>query len=226
MKRIYEFITKANQVLLFLAVLGVSAFVTYLVYQDSSRHYQPPHVSIAQTPEALKKVVVDDVRLLGSFSGIYVFGVIKREVAPNGQPESNRKLKMDSSFSSREGDSGQIVNVVFSKDGRKVKTLLEADGLVLSHHLNGDYRADKFKAFLFLCATEDTDGNHVLDSNDRNDLYIISNDLVKPDIVIHGVLGYDIVSDTRLVVKTRDHDELHFTDVDIETLEKKEVKWK
>jgi len=226
MKRIFEFITKANQVLLFLAVLAVFAFATYLIYQDSSRSYQTPHVSVAQTPEALKKVVVDDVRLLGNVSGVYVFGVVKREVAPSGENEVNTKRKMDFGSFSRDNESGQIVNAVFSKDGRKVKTLLEADGLVLSHSIHGDYRAGKFKAFLFLCATEDTDGNHLLDSNDRNDLYIISDDLTKPDIIIHGALSYDITSDTHLIVKTRDHGELQFTDVNIETLEQKEVKWK
>lgn len=226
MKRIYEFITKTNQILIFLATLGVLAGITYLFYQATSTRYQPPHVAIAQTPEEIKRVVVDDVRFLGDSSGIYIFGIIKREVAPSGQPTRRGEAKVFGSFSGSERENGEIVNVVFSKDGRKVKTLLEADGLVLSYAFSGQYRAEKFKPLLFSCVTEDTDGNHVFDKNDRNDLYIVSDDLGKPDMVIHGLLGYDIVSNSRIIIKTREHDILHFYDIDTDTSERKEVIWK
>ena len=229
MKRIYEFITKANQVLLFLLVLGVLGFLGFFAYQESSNHYTPPQVPIAQTPEAMKRVVVEDVRWLGAVSGTYIFGIVKKEIAPAEQSERRLTMKMSKSYlgSGEDDDRGQIVNVIFSRDAQKVKTLLEADGLVIDSQLSGGYSAaEKFRAALFRCVTDDTDGNHLLDHKDRNDLYIVPHDMAKADIVIKGILDYDVVSETRLLTKTREKDGLHFIEINIETLEKKDVTWK
>jgi hypothetical protein len=227
MKRIYEFITKANQVLLFLVIIGGTATISYLVYESFSDHYEPPHVSVAQTPEETKKTVVEDVRFLGQSSGFYMFGIVKRVVTPTEEVRRKTpKLALVCSLSGDGGYVGEIVNVVFSKGEQRVKELLQNDGLVLSHYVSGNYRSEKIKPLLFLCVTEDTDGNHVLDKNDRNDLYVISDGLDKPDLVIKGVLDFDVISPTHLMVKTGEQNALQFWDIDTETQAKKEVSWK
>ena len=81
MKRIYDFITKANQVLLFLALLGAMIGIGIVIYHETVSHYEPPHVAVAQTPEEVKRTEVRDVRFLGETSGVCVFGIVKCEVA-------------------------------------------------------------------------------------------------------------------------------------------------
>lgn len=222
MKRLFDFLIKANQVLLFLILLGAIALAIYIFYQTTADHYEPPHVSIAQTPEEEKKVVVSDVRFLGESKGIYLFGIVKREIAEPGQGG----MRMINSLS-RGYDEGQIVNVVFSKGSKTVKTLLKADGLVVDNNLSGqNYSDTNFTPYLFMCVTEDTDGNHVLDTRDREDLYIVARDLSTPDVVIKGASGFNVISATHLVVKIGTGEKVQFLDVDTEHETQKAVEWK
>ena len=226
MKRIYEFITRTNQILFFVAALGAIGGISYLVFRESFRNYEPPHVPVAQTPEDLKQTVIKDVRFLGQASGLFVFGVVKREVQPARPSGGKGEIARFSSYASANEGGGEIVNVVFARGGRKVKTLLENDGLVLSHHLSGAYQSTKFKPHLFLCVTEDTDGNHVLDQRDQNELFVVADDLGKSDLIIRGVSTFDVVSPTHVVVKTGEPGAIRFWDVDTDTLEKTEIAWK
>lgn len=227
MKRIYDWITKANQILLFFAIIGATALIAYTVYA-SSRRDDPPHVLVAQTTEEAKASIVEDVRFIGQSSGLYVFGIMKHMIT--AAEERRRKSFMLASASSlgneELADTGEMVNVVFSKGEERVRTLLQNDGLVLSHRVPGEYGSEKFKALLFLCVTEDTDGNHRLDKSDRNDLYVISDGLEKADLVVKQVLAYQVISPTHVAVKTGEGNVLQFWDVDTETQTKKEVVWK
>jgi len=133
---------------------------------------------------------------------------------------------MISSLSDVDEDNGEMVNVVFSKGDQRVKTLLSKDGLVLSADVSGNYRSENIDALLFRCVTEDTDGNHRLDQNDRNSLYVIPTDLKKPDLVIDGVLNFQVISTTNVMVKTGTTNDIHFWDINTMTQTKKEVLWK
>ncbi len=133
---------------------------------------------------------------------------------------------MISNLSGEGENDGEMVNVVFSKGAQRVKTLLANDGLVLSADVSGTYRSEKFDALLFRCVTTDTDGNHRLDKNDRNNLYVVSTDLKKSDLLIEGVLDFQVVSPTHLIAKTGTTNAIHFWDIDTQTQAKKEVLWK
>jgi hypothetical protein len=213
MKRIYDWIAKANQVLLFFVIIGGTALVSYLVYQ-SSRRYEPPHVSVAQTAEEAKGSVVEDVAFLGESSGIYVLGIVKRVVTTGGEPWLKPSIAR---LGNGDDAGGETVNVVFSKGEERVRTLLQKDGLVLSHNVGGQYGPVKIKALLFRCVTEDTDGNRRLDQNDRNDLYVVSEDLGKPDIVVKGIVDFRVISPTHMAVKTGEGNVARFWDIDTET---------
>jgi hypothetical protein len=177
---------------------------------------------VAQTPGEEIKTVVSDVRFLGESGGVYVFGIVKHEIAQRGQIG----IRMISNLSGEYSDN-QIVNVIFSNGSKKLKTLLEDDGLVVENNLPGHYYSDtNFTPYLFMCVTEDTDGNHVLNTRDREDLYIVARDLSKPDIVIKGASSFDVISATHLLVKTHAGDAVRFLDVDTEGLTQKEIKWK
>lgn len=226
MKRILEFITKANQLLFFLVMIAGLVGITLLLKSELTRSYQPPSVPVAQSAEVLKKTIVDDVKFLGETSGVYLFGIVRREVETDGNPSRRDKMESRGSWSYLDGDRGQMVNVIFSKGGQKVRTLLANNGLVISFQIPGKYQTDKLKVSTFLCITEDTDGNHVLDKNDRNDLYIVAEGLEKADIVVKGVMTHDRVSGAHLLVKIRDGESIQFYDYDTDTLAKTEVMWK
>ena len=228
MKRIYDWITKANQVLLFLVIIGGTALVAYTVYQ-TTRRFEPPHVLVAQTAEEAKGSVVEDVAFLGQSSGLYVLGVVKRVVTTGKEPWSRSSM---GSLGKGGDDAGETVNVIFSKGEQRVRTLLQKDGLVLSHNVATEYGylsergPNKIKALLFLCVTEDTDGNHRLDQNDRNDLYVVSEALEKPDVVVKGAASYRVISPTHVVIKTGERNAAKFWDLDTETQAMKEIVWK
>lgn len=223
MKRLFDLIIKINQILLFLALLGMIGGIIFIIYQLKSEHYQPPQVAVAQTSEGEKKTAVEDVRFLGESGDIYVFGIVKREVAKYEQTG----MRMINSLSDRDNE-GQIVNVVFSKGSKRVKTLLKDEGLVIENNLYDryNYSDTNFTPYLFMCVTEDTDGNLVLDGRDREDLYIVARDLNKPDMVIKGASSFNVVSATHLLVKTGTGDAVHFMDVDTERQTQKEIEWK
>jgi hypothetical protein len=226
MKRIYDWITKANQVLLFFVIVGGTALVSYLIYQ-SSRRYEPPHVSVAQTTEEAKGSVVEDVEFLGQWSGLYVLGIVKRVVTTAKEPWGRPSM---SYLGKGNDNAGQTVNIVFSKGEKRVRTLLEKDGLVISHNVYGNVYGqqgpEKTKALLFRCVTEDTDGDHRLDQDDRNDLYVIAEGLERPDVVVKGVLDFRVISPTHVAVKTGEGSVVRFWDIDTETQAQKEILWK
>jgi hypothetical protein len=222
MKRLYDLITKANQVLLFFVIIGGTILVAYLVYQ-ATRRYEPAHVSVAQTAEEAKGSMVEDVVFLGQSSEVYVLGIVKRVVITGGEPW----LKPSIGRLGKGDDSGgETVNLVFSKGEQRLRTLLQKDGLVLSHNVWAEHGPEKIKALLCRCVTEDTDGNHRLDENDRNDLYVVSEGLVRPDIVVKGVVDSRVISPTHVVVKTGEGNVVRFWDIDIETQAQKEIVWK
>ena len=224
MKRLYEWITKANQVLLFPLIILVGIGVSFLFYDLylSRRPYQPPSVAVAQSTEEAKKSVIEDVRFLDEYDGIYVFGLMKRIIVAD-----ESALRKAGSLGSDDGrDNTRIVNVVFSKLDQPVKKLLQNDGLILSNDIYNESEPQKLRASAFVCVTEDTDGNHRLDENDRNDLYVVSPNFDKPYLVVKGISMHQLMSPTRLAVKTRENDVIHFWDIDIETQAKKEIPWK
>ncbi len=222
MKRIYDWITKANQVLLFFVIIGGTALVSYAIYQ-SFRRSEQPHVAVAQTAEEAKQSVVQDVMFLGQSSGIYVLGLMKRVVTTSNEPWLRPRV----SYLGKGGDNGgETVNVVFSKGEQRIRTLLPKDGLVLFHSVYNEQDREKVKAMLFNCVTEDTDGNHRLDGNDRNDLYVVADGLERPDIVVKGALEYRTISPNHLAVKTQEGDAIKFWDIDTVTQERKEIPWK
>jgi hypothetical protein len=223
MKRLYDWITKANQVLLFFLIIGATLWISFLIYNyNSQQRYEPPSVAIAQSAEEAKSSVVQDVVFLDEYSGVYVFGLMKRVILD----ESSRRRLLASSLGNEEvAYPGHMVNVVFSRAEQPVRRLLQNDGLVLSHSV-AKHGSDKLKASLFVCVTEDTDGNHRLDESDRKDLYVVSESLDKPDFVVKGGSEYHIISPTHLAVKTTESNGIHFWDIDIETQAKKEISWK
>jgi hypothetical protein len=135
MKRIYEWITKANQVLLFFLIIGAAVGISYLFYDlYRTRHvFDEPSVAIAQTAEEAKTSnVVQEVRFFDEYDGIYVFGLVKRFILD----ASDKRRLLSSSLGNEEvRDPGQIVNVVFSKAEQPVRKLLPNDGMILSHSI-------------------------------------------------------------------------------------------
>ncbi len=225
MKRIYDLITKANQVLFFLVAIGAIVAVSLAIYQ-STRPFKHPQMPVVQNPSESAKTTVEDVRFLGVSDGIFVFGVVKRAVGPGPESAGGTELRMATSWGSRDLERGQIVNVTFSKSDQRVKVLLPNDGLVIDHELVAEHPTHKFGAHLFKCVAEDTNGDHVLSADDRTDLYIVARDLSRPDIVVRGVVDFDVVSANHVLVKMHDGQAPRFVDIDIETAKQTDVAWK
>jgi hypothetical protein len=229
MKRIYEFISKANQVLLFLAALMAITAMSYSLYSDFTRRYgryESTHVAIVEPNDQTIATSIQDVRFLGSSRDFVLFGIVKHGIKSKMGNWGQSALASSVANSARaDYGAGEIVNIVFCRKGRKIRNLFENDGLVLTSHL-GEIGASKLEAFVFTTVTEDTDNNRRLDDQDRQDLYIVDKDLTKPDMVIKGVIDFEVLSPTRLVVKMRGGDPARFLEVDIEAQKTSEIQWK
>ena len=236
MNRIFQFITKANQVLLFVGLLAVLGIVAYNIYPRQSSHYAPPHVTVVEPEKSSKPTPIKDVRFLAQRAAVNVFAIVKSEVLPANTQTGRRvgelhmaRVAESGSESGSEEERDEIVNVVFMRGSEKIRTLLSADGIVFDHGMNwrdSDNRVKPLACFLFDCVTEDTDHNKVLDARDRRDLYLVSPDLSKPDLIIPDLRDYDIISDQVILVKTGSGGNPRFFQVNTTTLEKTELVWK
>lgn len=225
MARFISFITKTNQLLLFLVLIAGLVGIGSIIWSElSSRGHSSVQVVESTSPAAVE--TVSDVRLLGKSDQTYVLGLCRREVTGNRPPSALVTRKAKSSFSS--GDStGEIVNIRFVTPGKPNTNLLKADGLVLHHELSPAlYNHTDLNLLIFRCVTEDTDQNKVLDHDDRMDLYLTSPDGVSAQLVITGASNYTITSDHELVVSKQDETGLHLLAIDADTLVAKEIDWK
>jgi hypothetical protein len=133
MKRIYEWITKANQVLLFFLIIAAASWFWYLFYDlyQRNRVLDAPSIAIAQTAEDVKKTVIQDVQFLDEYDGIYVLGLIKHMIID----EAGRRRLLSGTLGNEETRLAErMVNVVFSRAEQPSRKLLQNDGLILSYH--------------------------------------------------------------------------------------------
>ena len=227
MKRLYDLITKANQILLFVAALALVGLAAYWVIDLlPGDRWEGPQVPIAQTPEERRKIKIDDIRFLGKFDGYHMFGVIKGMIDARYQSDGDISSAA-SKISGAGGGSAEMVNVLFVVEGKSQRALLASDGLVLWHNLASKRLNDEFRFHRFHCITEDTNGDRVLDRKDRADLYVVDLDLKRPDLVIKDAGSVEVLGPTMLLVKNTDvGGGIHFFEVDCEARTQKEIVWK
>ncbi len=224
MKRLYEFITKANQVLLFVALLGLIGLLVFLTH-DSLSTGTGPQVSVAAPTAAPEKQKIRNVKFLGKSGAHFVFGII-RETVSLDTPSSDMQLAGPAKRKPRGESEEEIVNIAFS-DGKKiVKMLLPHDGLVIRRQLAEIHDYETFSAHIFTCIPEDTNGDKVLDLKDRQDLVIVDPKLQRPDIVVKGALDVETISRVLAVVKSGTSENPRFIEIDASTGGQSEVAWK
>ncbi|HVF72803.1 MAG TPA: hypothetical protein VM940_14470 [Chthoniobacterales bacterium] len=132
MKKLYDWITKANQVLLFFVILGAGIGIGYIFYDNYKRRhvFDTPSVAIAQSAEEAKTAFVQEVHFLSEYDGIYVFGIMKRMILD----EAARRRWLSGSLGNEEtAYPGHMVNVVFARVGQPARKLLPNDGLIVSN---------------------------------------------------------------------------------------------
>ncbi len=227
MKRLYDFITKANQVIFFLTAMALVGFAAYKIIAECFRdEWAGPQVPIARTPEERGKIKIDDIHLLGKRAGHYVFGVIKGMIDARDEFAGDISSAASKITGSGAG-SAEIVNVLFVSAGVPPRSLLKSDGLVLTYTLASQRPNEGFRFHRFYCITEDTNGDHVLDRNDRRDLYVVDMDLKRADMIIEDAGSVEEVSPTVLLSKNTDSNGVvRFFEIDCEARTQTEVVWK
>lgn len=227
MKRVYDFITKANQVILFIAVVGLVGLAAHRIIEELVRDpWDGPQVPIAQTQEESRKIKIDDLRFLGKHADYYVLGVIKGMIDPRYESDGDISSAASKIGGSSRG-SAEMVNALFVSQGKSPRSLLKSDGLVLWYSLATKRANEELRFHRFHCITEDTNGDHVLDRKDRSDLYIVDLDLKRPDMVINDAGSVEILGPTTLLMKNTDaNGGIHFFEIDCEARTQTEVVWK
>jgi hypothetical protein len=219
MSRFFSFVAKANQVLFLLVLIGVAILVTtFFIDEYSNNRTRNVPIVDAAKPESSVENSPASVIFLGKTDAAYVIGIIR--------PEVIRHRDAPRLLSSKSKDfEGELVNVHFVTPTGVAVPLLKTDGLVLSHVLSpSNYEKDELNICLFRCVTDDTDGNRVLNEEDRVDLHLTSIDGSTAPLVIKSAVDYDVVSNTELVVTTRDAQGIEILSVDTRTLTVHSVK--
>lgn len=220
-------LSKINQVLFLVILLTVVGMIGYFVLDDMAANRARRHNGVATTPEKTEISYRVDPEFQARGGGTYAFAIVREPAKDSESP---------SSFSSRSGEPfRQTVNFNFVRDGRKARSLLPSNALVVSqnlahpneiHHYGPAAEDTPFAQWLFCCVTEDTNHDGQLAPNDRQDLYIVDPKLAKPDMVIQDVLTYHILNDHQLLVPTGDSDNPRYLLVDIGARTRTEIPWK
>jgi hypothetical protein len=225
MRRILQFVTHANQFLLFAAILVSIVFVGYQVARELRRDYSPPEIRVISSEAAASVPIEQQVELLGFRDGVFAFGIKQSQVAAY---DIEHSAAQTNSFSSaREGYGTSLVNVVFSDGDKVVKRLLDRDGMILHYKMaDRSMSGEKFAYHLFWCVTKDSNGDGVLNSSDRKTLFIVSPSLSSPDLVLDDASEPTVIATDILVVRTGFGSDSRFWTIGPELGIRKEIVWK
>ena len=245
LKRIYSFITRANQVLFFIGICVVLIAVGFALYREIFRptYYNPgPQVSI-ENPEQGKdpskpSATITDVDVLYRDEVTTIIGIWKSQIQkPNGDKAAVfGDIGVASAASSvakqarMYGGRGALVNLRIFKTGSSTfRNLLPSDGLIVSNDYDlRRYAPQQFKtlaAFIFEVVTDDTNNDSMLTAEDDRTLILVDRSQEKPDLKIPNYMSYGYSSPGKIVVKTKTKDEVRFLEVELTTFKTSEIPW-
>jgi len=245
-KRIYSFITRANQVLFFLGICIVLAVLGFALYKEIFRatyYDHGPQVRIENpntekdSNEPSPPATITDIDVLYRDEVVTIIGIWKSQIQkPNGDKaavfESLGVAKAASSVAEQArmyNDRGALVNLrIFKTGSSSFRNLLPSDGLIIGNDYDlRQYAPQPLKtpAFIFEVVTDDTNNDSTLTREDDRSLILVDRALEKPDLKIPNFIRYGYSSSGKIVVRTKNKNEVRFLEVDLATFKTSEIPW-
>ena len=223
MKRIFAFLTAANQVLLFIGALAALVLLGMALVQEL-RPRGTDGVPVRDASEKPAPPEITSVDFLTRSHGFALFGVRKDYVGKE-TPELAAHAGKITSSSYHLGMSHHL-NVIFSDGTRVRRHLLPQDGMILRHAFASEEDEERrFKAHVFHCVLTDTNHDGMLGYNDSAALLIVRPDLSGENLRIDDVRDFTVLSRDELLVETGTGAQTRFWIVDAATFDRREVAW-
>lgn len=223
MKKFLAFVSTANQLLIFLAVLLFIFMIGKDLISDILKpSYEKPKIKIIGNSDDVKDVV--EVKYLTTFDkeilDTYIFDISSDSITIKSGPElGGSTLNM---FSGGARKTYQKVNLLFVPKSGSSYLLMKNNAYITK---TSYYRVSKDKdrynknlsKNIYLVISKDTDADGFLSRDDMADLYVSDYNGKNLNIVLKGVESYKPIKDDLIMIEVRGKSDMVFYTYDLLT---------
>ena len=205
--KIYNFITKANQIIFF----GFAIFMAIIFLLSLIPILNTPQVTIINTKESnssgtkVQEIIYEKV-FSKYIKDTYVIELKSNQILQKSR--NNFGLTPTLGYSSMIGYSGDklaLVNLLFTKRGESARKLFDKDSYITSFKLykirsSKRYNSMKLEKNIYSVIKDDTNKDNILDSKDREDLYVSDYDGQNLTLVTEDIVSYKLVEDNQVLI--------------------------
>jgi len=198
MNKVMSFISKANQVIFFFAVLIVIVILSYQLLSSLFKTpYTPPKIQIVDKDSQKKNDV--EVKYKVDFERS-IMDVLVFEISANAI-ETKQESTMLSMF--EYSNKFQTVNLLFSSKSGASYKLMENNAYIrrASFYKLKDDSRDKLSKNFYLIVSNDTNGDGFLSKKDDSNLFLSDYNGKNMALVLKGVNDYQVIQDNLLLIE-------------------------
>ena len=207
--KIFNFISKSNQILFFLVAIGL---IVVMVISLLPHDYSRPAVKIERNLEqnSTKETLVKNQYFKSFYSHIndifiikvYADNIVREEILHYSAPRSS-----SSDFYNQ--NKHALVNLIFAKEGKKSYKLLKDDAYITSLNImknNQTVRKEyadsyfKLEKNIYTIVTHDTNNDDFLTSTDQRNFYISNYDGKQLKLILKDIVEYKLVDDNLVLI--------------------------
>jgi len=211
-KKAVDFISKANQILFFLAIIIIIGFVLMTAYPFlfPSKYERPRVQLIENSIDDSTKVVKNSKQYLSFTKDIHVIKILANTI---NSKQHNRPSKTFNLFSSRD-DGKETVNFIFVDEHGHNQKLFINDLLIQRYTLSDDENLKNtgysLSKNIYLVIHSDTNNDGFLSEDDSKSLYLSSYKGDDVNLVIENIQRYELIGDNKLLIEKEDNTEKDF----------------
>jgi len=202
--KIYNFITQANQLLLF--VLAIALLVmTLSTLLSNLRHTTQMEVKVASSQEdnttkGETKNIVTTKSFLQYIKDTYIV-----QLKSNGMPSNSKKVSTLAYSSLGYETDGVTINLIFTKKNTQSYKLFPKDVYIRSTLLTregekGQHDNKKLDRNIYAVIVNDTNGDARLNSEDKEDLFVSDYDGKNLSLVFKDIEDFTHIADNQLLI--------------------------
>lgn len=224
---IMKFISKANQIIFFLVAVGLALVLLFnLVSSWLVNPWQPQQVKVIEsdTKDGQVQAVVEYLKVhAGKIKDTHIFELYSNYIQSGFKHEMKLQEDADEMMDYYSGDSKRlmsVVNIMFV-DSNDVKNMLfEKDVMILNRryaNFNKEYVSKRVAFNLYNVVSKDSNGDGVLDDNDKQDLYRTLYNGQQRVRIMDDIYSYEIIGDDLLLISHEENNEMQFYEYNLKS---------
>lgn len=227
--KVYSFVSKANQYLLFTGILLMMVFFTFMIIKEFTRDgYQPPKVEIVNDTTGPTEIKYSK-DYVTRIKDVHVLKIRSNQIDPKAKHGNVlNNVEYFSGESDRSYKEGSTVNFLFVTADGENHLLFEQDKFFQSFSLASfEHKTNQYKQFriaksLYLVAAKDTNNDGFLSGKDELDLYISEYNGEQLALLMENVNYYNEIGDHTVLVASGqgEHEEYFILNANSREMEK------